>query len=353
MPDRYVLKIRGDRADVDKVVGAFGRVCQEVRALADPVYPWAVIIIGATLSERLSIQDFLREMARPAAAAPKPLQASDLTGVLAELSMVLGDLTSLTAEEQAFVAKKQEERQERKARTIPPMVPPSPPAPKPAAPPPPPAAAMPNIGTGFAEYTSAPVSSSPSPSTPFPDVKPKAPEPAKPEPPASKPAAPPPVPAPASPPPPPPAPVAPPPPPPVPTATVTPAGEKVAQDQVIRAACFYAPGADALKDTFFAKLTEVAQKKSKKPFLVQPVLAQATPISTKQGGEWAKAAKAAGAEVVFILLTPELGPEFMEQTVVQLEMSGLHGYLIIPSEIESRLLYVDLTVELMLIKRHK
>lgn len=370
MPDRYVLKVRGERADVDKLVRAFGRVCQEVRELADPVYQWAVIIIGATLSERLSIQDQMREMARPAVAqAPKPTPVSDLTGVLAELSMVLGDLTSLTAEEQAFVAKKQGERQERKSRTIPPMIPAqtqaAPIATPPIAPPPrPPATTMPDIGVGFEPFSPNAVPSAPVSPKPVPEIKLKAPEPTfeivrDVAPPPSRPADPPvskavptkpvsenPV-----------TPAAAVPPPPQAVAPVSPpsapASENVSPDQIIRAACFYAPGADALKETFFAKLTEVAQKKSKKPFLIQPVLSQSTQISAKQGADWANKAKTAGAEVVFVLLPPELGPEFLEQAVVQLELAGLHGYLIVPSEIESRLLYVDLTVELMLIKRHK
>ncbi len=223
---------------------------------------------------------------------------------------------------------------------------------------------MPDIGVGFEPFAPKPAVP-PAEPPPAPEVKPAAPEPVfeivrdvapSPAPQPPRPAEPPaPKPAPEKPAPektPPPAPAAVPP---VPAAAAPPPAPVPAgpSDQVIRAACFYAPGAEASKDNFFAKLTEVAQKRSKKPFTVQPVLSQAAPLSAKQGAEWAGLAKTAGAEVVFILLPPQLGPEFMEQAVIQLEMSGLHGYLITPAEIESRLLYVDLTVELMLIKRHK
>jgi len=412
-PDRYLLKVRGPKTDVEKIVQAYNRVCHEPREMGDAIYQWAVYVVGATLNERLAIQDALREMmARPADTATSAVKV-DLSGVLSELTMVLEGLTGLTEEEQAHVAKKMEEIQQREAQVsekvaaLPPAAPgpESKPAPKPAAPadapkptapePPKPAAPAPPINTAGPLHSAPGTAASQSDETsardrppaaepPFEIVRdvarapaPKAPEPPKPaappaslkpelprppavppakaEPPAAPkpPAAPEP---PKAPPPPAPSPAAAPKPAEAPKAADAPAPPKKADvppDQLIQAVCFYAAGADAVKNQFIKQLTEVAQKKAKKPMTVQFLKSEPSGLDNKQAPAWIKTSQAAGAECAFILLTPDVLPDFLETAVIQMRQAGVHCLLIPQSDVDSRILYVDLMVELLLVKRKK
>lgn len=428
-PDRYLLKVRGDKSDLERVVRTYARVCQEVREMGDPVFQWAVYVVGATLNERLSIQDLLREMVNRPAAPTTPLASTpDLSGVLSELSLMLEGLTDLTDEEQAHVAKKMEQRQREEA-VLREMAPP-PPAPVAPAPPSPvtvppaeePALNLPPLSltppTTPPTAPPLPVASTPSQAA-APGKKeeknyeilhdvarpPKAaavekpekkeppltgkppleivlpPEPAAPAPAQAAPVAPPspaapppwsPAPTPAAPPPPPPATPVPPAPvaaPPVQPLQVPPAAAspvvappmpaaapeepQVPADQTILTVCFYSPGQEAAKDKFIKQLTEVAKKKAKKPMVIKTLLTQATPISNKQAGVWLDAARSVKAECAFILLTPDILPDFLENAVVEIRQAGVHCFLVPQSELDSRILYVDLMVELMLVKRKR
>jgi hypothetical protein len=367
-PDRYILKVRGDRAALDRLVQTYARVCQEPREIADPVYQWAVYVVGATLNERLAIQDELRELAAPHRPSAPPADTVDLSGVLSELTMVLESLTDLTEEEQARVAKKLEEIHQRDAEAPPiPAPPPSFPARPTAAPenlfsrdvpktsaaeaPPipaqPPPAAPPPSNPGFSgiELGLGPMDPGPAPAAPVRESAPARPAEPPPAPPAPK------------------APAPPPSAPPAPAVTKsggseaggTPAktGEAVPPDQRIRVACFHAAGRETVKEKFLGQLTEVAQKKARKPLFVEPALSRATPLSVQEAPRWIEGAKSASADAVFILLTRDLLPDFLDKAAVELRQAGFHCFLIPEVEVDSRLLYVDLMVELLLVKRKR
>lgn len=393
-PDRYILRVRGDKADVEKIVQMYPRVCQEPRELSDPQFQWAVYVVDATLNERLAIQDQLRNMvSRPPEIEGLSIPV-DLSGVLAELSMVLEELTGLTDEEQARVAQKMQEIQQREAVAAAAPPAPPPPAPAPAAPPPPPPpsppAEPPSIFERAPERVKLPPAP-PRPEAPTPAAWPPPPEPPKPapveppkpptpppappkaapEPPKVAPepprAAPPPPPVAAPAPPPPPAPPAPPPSAPVPPAQParapaapvsadgvgTPFTPDEAVTEMVKTAYFFPEGGKGAAEKFASKLTDTAQKKAKKPIHLRTVLARPTAISTKESAVWIEASMAAGAECFFVLLTPDILPEYLETSVNAARQAGLQCFLIPQAEIESRLLYVDLMVELMLFKRKK
>ncbi|MGQ0644043.1 MAG: hypothetical protein ACT4O3_00930 [Elusimicrobiota bacterium] len=145
----YLIKIRGEREDAEKIIGTHPAICQGPRELKDAVYQWAIFLVGASWEERSAIQEQLGVMsaARPAA-APKPAEvgagrrpeppapepepengAGDLGGILAELTGILGNLTDLTPEEQTHVIQKMGQRME---KPPPPAERPSPPAPAPS-----------------------------------------------------------------------------------------------------------------------------------------------------------------------------------------------------------------------------
>ena len=112
-----------------------------------------------------------------------------------------------------------------------------------------------------------------------------------------------------------------------------------------------ATGGDCQK--FLTTITDIAQRKAKKPIFIQVVHSQVSPISVERSTEWIWVAKSAGADCFFVILPPDVLPDFMEVAVMEARQSGLHCFLIPQAEIVSRLLYVDLMVEIMLIKRKK
>jgi hypothetical protein len=127
----------------------------------------------------------------------------------------------------------------------------------------------------------------------------------------------------------------------------------VPDDQLLKAAVFYPTGAEGAMKKFLNALTDIAQKKAKKPIYVRTVLAQPAAVSAEGVTEWIWTTKSAGAECFFVILPPEMLPDFMESAVTDARQSGIHCFLVPQGEIVSRLLYVDLMVELMLIKRKK
>lgn len=522
--DRYILKIRGAKADVDKIVASNPRVCQDAQEISDAVFQWVIFVVDANQAERLAIQNQLIAMTADPAVGP---QASfDLSEMLTGLSDALENLTNLTAEEQAFVAKKLKEVQERDAAVpprhplrpaiapgnpaapgkgsaptaapppavpngapanptvrpaaptppiskppaaspvppvppltprvpvagAPPVAPPPPKAPpvggmplppRPAAPTPPVVKSPPEkpvepmIDHGFASIGGpAPVPPPAPPKTPPAATPPTAPAPpaairsdvptmpgeivldigiddalplpvpeAKPSPPRNdltailkapppgKPAAepplgvgiepmsttpttpgpksppaptatPPPLPIPTVPPAPPtppvapvaapPSPVAPPPPTPPPPPVREPkvvVELKTPEDSTFKTAIFFPQGGDAPKQKFLTTIMDMAQKKSKKPMFFHIVHSQATSITSDNAVEWIWTAKAQGADCFFVILPPDILPDFMEGIVAEARQAGLRCFLIPQAEIGSKLLYMDLMVELMLIKR--
>lgn len=129
--------------------------------------------------------------------------------------------------------------------------------------------------------------------------------------------------------------------------------ENAPADQVLKATIFFSDGAEPSMRKFLTSLTEIARKKAKKPIYVKPVLAQAGPVNMESVTEWIWTTKSAGAECFFVILPPDMLPDFMESTISEARQAGLHCFLVPQGEIVSRLLYVDLMVELMLIKRKK
>lgn len=127
----------------------------------------------------------------------------------------------------------------------------------------------------------------------------------------------------------------------------------VPDDQLLKATIFFPAGGEASMRKFLGSLMEIAQKKAKKPIFVKTMLAQVSPIAAENVTEWIWTTKSADAECFFVILPPEMLADFMEPTVMEARQSGLHCFLIPQGEIVSRLLYVDLMVELMLIKRKK
>lgn len=127
----------------------------------------------------------------------------------------------------------------------------------------------------------------------------------------------------------------------------------VPEEQILKAAVFFSPGAEISVKKFLGSLTEIARKKAKKPIYVRTVLAQASEVSVENVTEWIWTTKSAGAECFFVILPPEMLADFMESTIADARQAGLHCFLVPQGEIISRLLYVDLMVELMLIKRKK
>src|SRR6185503_11168138 len=149
--DRYLLKLRGDKADVDRLVRAHSNVCHEPQPIGDPVYQWVIFVVGASFAERLAIQNQIIAMssAQLQSAGRTPAGgdlSANLSNVLNELSSVLEELTGLTAEEEAHVLKKMQQIHQREANfqaraaAAPAARPPAPPPSRPPSPYSPPAA---------------------------------------------------------------------------------------------------------------------------------------------------------------------------------------------------------------------
>ncbi len=101
--DCYLLKIQGDRVDVDRILQAHPQSCQSVQEISGDVFQWVIFVVDAPLSERLSIQNQVMSLTNETAGG-KP--SEELLGILDGLSNALQDLTNLTDDEQAFVLNK-------------------------------------------------------------------------------------------------------------------------------------------------------------------------------------------------------------------------------------------------------
>lgn len=122
-------------------------------------------------------------------------------------------------------------------------------------------------------------------------------------------------------------------------------------DGQIQAAIFYPPEGDEWKTHFLNTLSDIALKKSKKPTHFKINASVSGPISLENSAEWIWKSKTSGADIFFVVLPPELGSDLMEPVVAEAESAGLRCFLVPQSEIQSRLLYMDLMVELMMFKK--
>ena len=120
---------------------------------------------------------------------------------------------------------------------------------------------------------------------------------------------------------------------------------------IIRISVFYPSGQDQAKDQFMNTLIDVAQKKSKRPTSFHVALSIPTVIAVENSTEWIWKAKTSGSDIFFVILPEELGSESMDPLVGEALSAGLRCFLVPQIEIASKLLYMDLMVELMMFKR--
>lgn len=484
--DSYLLKIQGDRSDVDRIVQAHTAVCQNIQEISEDTFQWAIFVVGATLAEKLAIQNQVMSLTTDAD-GKKP--SDSLLDVIEGLSGALQDLTNLTEDEQAYVMNKMARMGQasapaaiagtspttgpatspaRPSPTIPatrgPVIPgggmpghpnplgapgpgqPLPPVPgftpgrlapqqipgrvmpgtplppvsipgglpgapagpgilRPAQPPksfgpavpqnPLPPVTLPKVSfpgvPGVAKPTTPAVTPEPPrPSTPAPSpsavgipipmqtapAAPPAPVPpanapthlppqelaiekkveplaASTEPPVSQPK-------PAATPPPQNVPSAPQPDvetsplieikPAPPTAPAAVTATKQEEGQ-IQAAIFYPVEGEEWKTHFLNTLADIAQKKSKKPTHFKINAAVPGPIALENSAEWIWKSKTSGVDIFFVVLPPDLGSDLMEPVMAEAESAGLRCFLVPQAEINSKLLYMDLMVELMMFKK--
>lgn len=474
--DCYLLKIQGDRTDVDRIIQSHPQTCQSVQEISGDIFQWVIFVVDAPLSERLAIQNQVMSLTNDTA-GEKP--SEELLGILDGLSSAIQDLTNLTDDEQAFVMNKMARMG---GAPTPPLAPPAtapPPLVQVPGRPPAPPGAYPPAGTPLPRVTmpgqpgsplnpkSPSVPLGPGPVTPgkpgvgtplpspgpipnivrpvmpprsFPGTPPGAPKmpgvplpnpmPSIPMPKITPP--PPPVPknvAPVAPPPPPvlppppipvtqkppmgnvvsetqkiqpttpresveeskkidaigsllsnplieplaftPPPVAAPPPaklvielptaPPAPPAPVVPPPPPMAaepapspvktDDSALRLSIFYPTGQEPVMNHFLTTLTEVAQKKSKRPTAFQVALSVATEVALENSTEWIWKAKTSGSDIFFVILPEGMGSEIMDPLVGEALSAGLRCFIVPQIEVGSKLLYMDLMVELMMFKR--
>lgn len=181
--DSYLLKIRGPREDVEKIVQSHPDVCGEVQEITDDTFQWAVFVVDAPLKERLAIQNLVMSMTRDPSAGPEA--SRELGDMLDGLSGALEGLTNLTEDEQAFVMKKVAQMQEGAMNAGGPLIPPAikpggAPAAKPVVPPLKPVERPP---TAKPEAAPPPRPAPPPPPSPSPIVRPAQPPAAAPKPP--------------------------------------------------------------------------------------------------------------------------------------------------------------------------
>lgn len=471
--DCYLLKIQGDRVDVDRILQSHPQTCQSFQEISGDIFQWVIFIVDAPLSERLAIQNQVMSLTNDTT-GEKP--SEELLGILDGLSSAIQDLTNLTDDEQAFVMNKMA----RMGTPAPPLGAPPPTAPNPLqvpGRPPTPPGTYPPAGTPLPRVTIPGRLGSPlppkSPSVPMgpgpampgkPGVGTPLPSPGpipnivRPVmPPRSFPGTPPggpkmsgvplpnpmpPIPMPKITPPPPPVPknVAPatpspllpptpipepqkpavenilsetqkiqptkprelieeskkidtivsiistplieplaftPPPaaappakleielsappsaptepvvPPPPSVAVEPAPPSVKTEDsaALRLSIFYPTGQESVMNHFLTTLTEVAQKKSKRPTAFQVALSVPTEVALENSTEWIWKAKTSGSDIFFVILPEGVGSEIMDPLVGEALSAGLRCFIVPQSEVASKLLYMDLMVELMMFKR--
>ncbi|MBL0057905.1 MAG: hypothetical protein IPP35_02015 [Elusimicrobia bacterium] len=114
---------------------------------------------------------------------------------------------------------------------------------------------------------------------------------------------------------------------------------------------FYPIGGEAPKDRFTSTMMEMTQKKSKKPMAFQVVNSVPTTVALEHSTEWIWTAKANGANCFFVILPPDVMIDLMEPILAEAQEAGIRCFLVPQADVGSKLLYMDLMVELMMIKR--
>lgn len=120
---------------------------------------------------------------------------------------------------------------------------------------------------------------------------------------------------------------------------------------VLRLSIFYTTGQESVMNQFLSTLTEVAQKKSKRPTAFQVALSVPTEVSLENSTEWIWKAKTSGSDIFFVILPEGMGAEIMDPLVGEALSAGLRCFIVPQIEVSSKLLYMDLMVELMMFKR--
>lgn len=122
-------------------------------------------------------------------------------------------------------------------------------------------------------------------------------------------------------------------------------------DSALRLSIFYPTGQEPVMNHFLTTLTEVAQKKSKRPTAFQVALSVATEVALENSTEWIWKAKTSGSDIFFVILPEGMGSEIMDPLVGEALSAGLRCFIVPQIEVGSKLLYMDLMVELMMFKR--
>jgi hypothetical protein len=122
-------------------------------------------------------------------------------------------------------------------------------------------------------------------------------------------------------------------------------------NSVLRISIFYPADQEPLMDQFLKTLIDVAQKKSKRPTAFQVAFSVPAVISLENSTEWIWKAKTSGSDIFFVILPEGLGSEIMDPVVGEAQAAGLRCFLVPQAEVASKLLYMDLMVELMMFKR--
>ena len=140
-------------------------------------------------------------------------------------------------------------------------------------------------------------------------------------------------------------------PPPIPAVEPAPPLVKTEDSSILRFSIFYPTGQEAVMNHFLATLTEVAQKKSKRPTAFHVALSVPTEVALENSTEWIWKAKTSGSDIFFVILPEGLGTEIMDPLVGEALSAGLRCFIVPQIEVDSKLLYMDLMVELMMFKR--
>ncbi|MBK8575379.1 MAG: hypothetical protein IPN90_06790 [Elusimicrobia bacterium] len=127
----------------------------------------------------------------------------------------------------------------------------------------------------------------------------------------------------------------------------------VKQDEAaaLRISIFYPAGQEPVMDQFLKTLIDVAQKKSRRPTSFQVALSVPTAISLENSTEWIWKSKTSGSDIFFVILPEGAGIEILDPLVGEAQAAGLRCFLVPSAEVASKLLYMDLMVELMMFKR--
>lgn len=117
-----------------------------------------------------------------------------------------------------------------------------------------------------------------------------------------------------------------------------------ASREVLRLACFYPQGGRHYRDTFFINLAHTLERTVKKQFFLHDVLSEeVTDGIAPDLPATLERCRAAGAEAVF----------FITQNPFPVSADGMYCKAIALEKVPARFYYVDLIVDMMLLKKYK